>query len=51
MLCEECYRIDSLDEDMEKISLNDSPMQKDKPKDEEHCEFQDAEVEHSTTYK
>ena len=30
---------------MEKISLKDSPMQEDKPKDEEHGEVQDVEVE------
>ena len=38
--------IDSLDEDMKKISLKDSPMQEDdKPKDGEHGEAQKIEVE------
>ena len=30
---------------MEKISLKDSPMQEDKPKDDEHGEVRDVEVE------
>ena len=38
--------IDSLGKDMEKISLKDSPMQEeDKPKDDEHGEVQEVEVE------
>ena len=32
---------------MKKISLKDSPMPEDKPKDEEHGEVQDVEVEPS----
>ena len=43
--CEECYKIDFLDENMEKISLKDSPMQEDKTKDDGHGEVQDVEVE------
>jgi len=39
--------IDFLGEDMEKISLKDSPMQDDKPKDDEYGEVQDVEVEHN----
>ena len=31
-------KIDFLSEDIEKISLKDSPMQEDKPKDDEHGE-------------
>jgi len=38
--------IDSLGEDMEKISLKGSPMQEDnKPKDDEHGEVQDVKAE------
>jgi len=37
--------INSLGEDMEKISLKNSPMQEDKPNEEEHDEVQDVEVE------
>ena len=37
--------IDSLGEDIEKISLNNLLMQKDKPKNDEHGEVQDVEVE------
>ena len=38
-------KIDFLDEDIEKISLKDSPMQEDKQKADEHGEVQDIEVE------
>jgi len=38
-------KLDFLREDMEKISLKDSPMQEYKPKDDEHSEVQDVEVE------
>ena len=37
--------IDSWDDDMEKISLKDSPMQEDKTKNDRHGEVQDVEVE------
>ena len=37
--------IDFLGENMEKISLKDSPMQDDNLKEEEHSEVQDTEVE------
>ena len=37
--------IGSLGEDIEKIFLKDSLMQEDKPKDDEHGEVQDVEVE------
>jgi len=33
--------IDSLGEDIEKISLKDSPMQEDKPNDNEHGEVKE----------
>ena len=38
-------KINSLSEDIEKILLKDSPMQEDKPKDDEHGEVQDVEEE------
>ena len=41
--------IDFLSDDMEKISLKNSPMQEEKPNDEEHGEVQDVEVEPSPT--
>ena len=45
-LVKNIIEIDSLGEDMEKISLKNSPMQEeDKPKDNEHGEFQEVEVE------
>ena len=37
--------IDSLGEDMEKTSLKDSPLQEDKPKDDEQGEVQNVEME------
>ena len=45
-LVKNVVEIDSSGEDMEKISLKDSPLQEDdKPKDDEHGEAQDVEVE------
>ena len=46
-LVKNVVEIDSLGEDIEKISLKDSPAQEDgyKPKDNTNCEVQDVEVE------
>ena len=45
-LVKNVVEIDSLVEDLEKITLKDSPLHdNDKPKDDEHSEAQDVEVE------
>ena len=44
-LMKHVIEIDFLGEDIEKISLKDSPMQEDKSKNDEHGEVQDVEVE------
>ena len=45
MFVENVVKIDSLGEDMERITLKDSPTQEDKPKVDGESEVQEVEVE------